>query len=184
MIIIGIGGKAHSGKDTVADILVKDYGFTKMAFADSLKEMVHRHYNFGRDELWTDYKSKEVRRILQGTGELIKSLEGENFWIHKIQEKIVYGSMTPGWLSRIVISDLRFPNEERYIKQCSGGITVKINRPEVEEIEFNPGHISEAELQDFDYTILNNRSIMGLEWEVDRVMKNENISRCTRLLCI
>lgn len=36
-MIIGIDGFAGSGKDTVADILVKE-GFTKISFADSLRE--------------------------------------------------------------------------------------------------------------------------------------------------
>jgi hypothetical protein len=40
MIVVGLSGYARSGKDTVADILVRDYGFTKMAFADPIKTMV------------------------------------------------------------------------------------------------------------------------------------------------
>lgn len=39
MRIVGVGGNAGAGKDTLADVLVKKYGFTKLAFADSLKEM-------------------------------------------------------------------------------------------------------------------------------------------------
>lgn len=35
--IIGLTGPAGSGKDTVADILVEQSGFTKMAFADALR---------------------------------------------------------------------------------------------------------------------------------------------------
>ncbi|NQW92674.1 MAG: hypothetical protein HQ446_01310 [Polaromonas sp.] len=35
--IIGLSGPAGSGKDTVADLLVKHAGFTKMAFADPLR---------------------------------------------------------------------------------------------------------------------------------------------------
>ena len=176
MILIGISGKAHSGKDTVADILVNRYGFTKMAFADSLKGLVQQHYGFKKEDLWMDYKTEEVRRILQGTGELIKSLEGDNFWIRQIQKKIVYRSMSAGWDNRVVISDVRFPNEKKFIKGCSG-ITIRIDRPDNEAVEFNPEHVSEQELQGFDYVVVNRQSIEHLEWKIEQLMMNENISR-------
>lgn len=40
MIVVGLSGYAGAGKDAVADILVSDYGFTKMAFAEPLKRML------------------------------------------------------------------------------------------------------------------------------------------------
>lgn len=175
MIVVGISGKAHSGKDTMTDILIKKYGFIKMAFADHLKELVQEHYGFKKEELWTDYKTEEVRRILQGTGELIKSLEGDNFWIHEIQKKMVYGSMIPGWTNRVVISDVRFLNEKHFIEGCSG-ITIRIDRPDGEEIEFNPDHVSEKELQEFNYIVKNDRTIEELRNSIVTIMANENIS--------
>lgn len=42
MIIIGLTGYSGSGKDAVADILVEEYGFTKMSFAAPLKAMLRR----------------------------------------------------------------------------------------------------------------------------------------------
>jgi hypothetical protein len=42
VIVVGLSGYAGAGKDAVADILVSDYGFTKMAFADPLKRMLRR----------------------------------------------------------------------------------------------------------------------------------------------
>jgi hypothetical protein len=42
VIVVGLSGYAGAGKDAVADILVRDYGFTKMAFADPLKRMLRR----------------------------------------------------------------------------------------------------------------------------------------------
>ena len=40
MIVVGLTGYKGSGKNAVADILVRDYGFTAMAFADPLKRML------------------------------------------------------------------------------------------------------------------------------------------------
>lgn len=176
MIIVGIGGKAHSGKDTVADILVRDYGFIKMAFADRLKELVRQHYGFEREELWTPMKTPEIRRILQGTGQLIKSLEGNEFWVREIQQKIVYQSMNKGWNGRVVVSDVRFPEEKAFIEQCSG-ITIRVDRPNAEEIEFNPGHPSEQIPQKFNYVLMNNKTMDVLTNNIYVLMANENISR-------
>ena len=39
-MLIGVCGKAGSGKDTIADYLVKKYNFKKIALADPIKRMV------------------------------------------------------------------------------------------------------------------------------------------------
>lgn len=52
MLIIGVCGKAGSGKDTIADILVRDHGFVKVAFADPLKRICKDIYDFSDDQLW------------------------------------------------------------------------------------------------------------------------------------
>jgi hypothetical protein len=44
-MIIALGGKKRSGKDTVADILVKKCGYSKVAFADPLKELCSRVFS-------------------------------------------------------------------------------------------------------------------------------------------
>lgn len=40
LIVIGLTGLMRAGKDSVADILVRDHGFVKMSFAAPLKRMV------------------------------------------------------------------------------------------------------------------------------------------------
>lgn len=51
-MIIGITGYAGSGKDTVADILVRDHGFVKVAFADPLKRICKDLFAFTDAQLW------------------------------------------------------------------------------------------------------------------------------------
>jgi hypothetical protein len=55
-MIFGIGGEKRTGKDTVADILVHDFGFEKFSLADPLKEFCSQYFNipieyFNRDDL-------------------------------------------------------------------------------------------------------------------------------------
>lgn len=57
-MIIGLCGKAGSGKDTVADILVRDHGFVKVAFADPLKRICRDVFDFTDQQLWGPSESR------------------------------------------------------------------------------------------------------------------------------
>jgi hypothetical protein len=50
-VIIGISGRAGSGKDTAADFLV-DHGFVKVALADEMKRTCRRVFGFSIEQLW------------------------------------------------------------------------------------------------------------------------------------
>jgi len=39
--ILGLSGYAQSGKDTIADYLVKNYGYTKISFADPIRKALY-----------------------------------------------------------------------------------------------------------------------------------------------
>jgi len=49
MKVVAISGWKRSGKDTAANYLVDEYGFTRVAFADVLKDMVAEEYNIPRN---------------------------------------------------------------------------------------------------------------------------------------
>lgn len=51
-MIIGFCGQAGSGKDTAADLLVKNHGFAKVALADPLKRICWDVFNFTEEQLW------------------------------------------------------------------------------------------------------------------------------------
>lgn len=67
-MIIGIAGKARSGKNQFAEYLVKYFkdGFQREfrlgAFADALKNMCMEHFNLTKDQLWGDQKELEDKR--------------------------------------------------------------------------------------------------------------------------
>ena len=61
-MIIGLTGNppAGSGKDTVADYLVKEYGFCKVALADPLKRICADVFGWDAETLWGPSENRNV----------------------------------------------------------------------------------------------------------------------------
>ncbi len=51
-MIVGISGLAGSGKDTLADFLVRDHNFVKISFADPMKRFCREIFEFSAEQLW------------------------------------------------------------------------------------------------------------------------------------
>ncbi len=51
MKLIALSGWKKSGKDTAAELLIADYGFKRVAFADPLKNTVSQQFNIPRTEI-------------------------------------------------------------------------------------------------------------------------------------
>lgn len=60
--IIGIVGKAGSGKDTVATYLVDNYGFKHLSLAEPIKDFSKKLFNFSNEQLWgsSSNRDKEI----------------------------------------------------------------------------------------------------------------------------
>lgn len=50
--ILGVSGQTNSGKDTIADYLVADRGFVRVALADPIKRFCHQVFGFSKEQLW------------------------------------------------------------------------------------------------------------------------------------
>jgi hypothetical protein len=130
-MIIGLSGYAQSGKDTVAELLCLNYGYTRMSFAQPMRDAIYtlnplveggnRVADLVDEYGWDVAKANpEVRRLLQVFGtEVGRKQFGENFWVQQAFDKIEG--------NKIVFSDVRFPNEAREIQQY-GGQVWRINR--------------------------------------------------------
>lgn len=58
LTLLGIAGNARSGKDTLADFLAAELGFSITHFADAFKNILKDIFEFSDDQLWG--KSKDV----------------------------------------------------------------------------------------------------------------------------
>jgi hypothetical protein len=107
---------------------------------------------------WEQAKTiPEVRILLQRFGtEAGRELHGEDVWISKTLDNLPDGS-------KVVIPDVRYPNEADAIR-ASGGTVVRIERPGYASVN---SHISESAMDDysFDGVILNDKDVESLREE-------------------
>jgi hypothetical protein len=155
--LIGLVGKKQAGKDSFASILVEKYGYTRLAFADPVKEVCRHLFDFNEQQLNGDAKEVVDARWCVTPRETFQMM-GTDFVRNHLNEdhflKLLDGKRrrlsTP-----IVISDVRFPNEAAYVLK-QGGILVKIDRNIIHE----DAHVSEAvDTIRCDYTIENNGNL-------------------------
>lgn len=161
MILIGISGRAGSGKDEVTKHLrVRFPSSERMAFADPLKDEVCSALRIKRDEL--ESHKTLYRPLLQWWGtEYRRTLSGDDYWIKQWMKQVL---KFEGEL--VVVPDVRFENEAQMISDC-GGFLWRVVRTERTSC---PEHRSETELDGytkFDFTIINDRNISWLQQQVD-----------------
>ena len=170
--IILIAGKAGSGKDTVANHLVKNHSFKRFAFADTLKEYTSKKYNVPLELLFSQEGKKEeieinnkkitIRNLLIKEGKE-KREQDINYWVDLIIKKIEAEPVTQD----IVISDFRFPNEynrmQEFFTELSAVLVVRENGSEKIDDESETA----LNLFQFDRVIFNDRTIYDLEKIVD-----------------
>ncbi len=148
--IIGLVGRARTGKDTIARALVDQHRWTKIAFADPIRHtlMNMNPYVGGGMRLldvldlyggWSGVKQTEygleIRQLMQHLGtEGIRELD-QRFWAQLMEKRI---RAIPG---PVVITDVRFENEAQLVTRL-GGTLVRVNRPGIPNLRF--AHSSEA----------------------------------------
>lgn len=166
-MIIGLSGYASSGKDEVAKILVEEYGFIRVAFADKIRELLYEmnppipvgygleaHVEFLQDYVnlygWDKGKQNPIiRKMLQNLGVGGRTVFGANHWIVEAVKPLSPAS------NNYVITDVRFKNEATWIQDLYSAQIWRVERPGVEAVN---DHVSEHELDNYKF---------------DNVLKNE-----------
>ena len=186
-MLVGLSGYAGAGKDEAAKALVQQRGFTRIAFADVLRDMAYainpfvlevtedeedliivRRLQDVIDGYGWDFSKNEfpdVRRLLQRLGtEAGREILGENIWVDTALARAE---------GDIVVTDMRFPNELEAVEQ-QDGITIRIERPGVGP---RNDHASETSLSDhslFRHIITNDGGIEELHNKVLAIVDDES----------
>ena len=164
-MIVGISGKAQSGKDTVGAHLVSKHGFIRVASADALKRIAMRTFN------WDGAKDARGRKFLQDLATAVRGYDPD-FWINitlqEIERQQKANNTYPLQERNFVITDVRYTNEADLLKKA-GAVLIRIEREGI--VKFD--HESETQLDNYDgfnYLISNNGTIADLEERVDALI--------------
>ena len=141
MTLIGIAGPARSGKDSAADVLVREFGFTRYALADPIKAGVR--VMFGLTDDHTDGEPKEVvlpdlgvspRHLMQTLGtEWGRNTVRDDLWL-RVADRVLAHIDGP-----VVVPDIRLENEAEWVRS-KGGTLWHIERGEAPTVR---AHVTE-----------------------------------------
>ena len=140
--LIAVAGFKGSGKDTIGNLLVNEYGFVKDSFAAPLKDACAGIFDWPRDLLegdteesreWREQIDKwwaqklempnfSPRRALQYIGtEILRRRFNDDLWLLSLENRFLKHDES------IVVTDCRFQNELSLVRKLNG-ITIQVNR--------------------------------------------------------
>ena len=152
--LVGICGSMHHGKTTMSERMVKNHQYTEYTFAAPLKEGCRWLFGFSHDQVWTERKDQvdsqwgiSPRYVLQQVGtDLFRNnlkilLPGiycpTTLWVENFKRWV------KGRTGRVVVSDVRFIDEAKCIRDC-GGVVVQIKRPSLRLTETHTHTLTHA----------------------------------------
>lgn len=176
-MLIGLAGRAGSGKSTVARQLCEAHRFRGYAFAAPIKAMIADAFGLTLSQIEGPEKESPVAGLGRSPRYLMQTLGTEwgrdlvhqdvwvfcaERWLHETRKR--YALHHRGQPLRVVISDVRFDNEAAWIRG-QGGIVAHV----VRDTGRSDSHASEAgiELADGDWRIDNSGTFGELRACVD-----------------
>lgn len=187
-MLVGLAGKAGSGKSTVGDFLVADHGFRQYSLAEPMREallamdpLVRRESSVRLTDAvnlhgWDVAKRKypEIRRLLQRLGtEVGRDQWYKGFWVDILDERMAEEGVDPA-KQDVVVTDIRFHNEAGWVFDSSGHVVRIIGGPHDGSLTGSPAenHASETGTFPADYTIHNSGTLDDLLVEVGALVRD------------
>lgn len=182
--LIGLAGASGCGKDTVAKFLCDTHEFRQIALAEPIRKGIAEMFGIPHEYL-TDRALKEQpldqlcgkspRYAMQTLGtEWGRNQLCLDVWLKVAQRVIDYQQKMSAannlYLNGIVISDIRFEGEAKWLRD-QGGTIWHINRPNNPYATFT-GHLSEVPIliAENEPTITNDGDIDQLHDQIARLM--------------
>jgi hypothetical protein len=193
-VLIGIIGKAGTGKTAAADYLEQRHGFVQVAFAAALKTSVlepmlealgidyaHLYEPSLKNVPLPGYEREQLtaRKLMQLFGDAGRAC-APDWWVDQLAANIgmdAEHAYTPVH-DRIVVSDVRYPNEAAWV-QRHGGVLVRLHRDSAEPVR---AHSSEQHIDSLpaDVDLVNNGpTLVGLQSLLDGVLADLRIKEVT-----
>ncbi|MDQ0666303.1 deoxynucleotide monophosphate kinase [Pseudomonas sp. W2I6] len=164
-ILIGLTGRARSGKTTAAEHLARTYLLEQYAFADPLRDGLMAIFNLDptdfegdRKELPLGWLDRSPRQLMQSMGtEWARKTVHPDVWVKLAEQNLDYMSNALGAVIGFVVSDVRFENEADLIRR-RGGTVIHVCRADAQAV--NP-HVSEAGIagNKDDLLVFNNGTV-------------------------
>ena len=178
-IIIGISGKATSGKTALAQTVCNICpSARRVPFAEELKNKVIEEFkipkqlvNFEKNAV-VDHLNypMSVRELLIKVGCMYRDID-QNFWVNQVYRKIGMDKDHELFL----IDDLRFRNEAKLIR-CWGGSLIRIVRPGIQEID-DPSEKDLDDWESWDLVVDNSGSIKDLDYIAKQIIFGAGLSK-------
>jgi len=134
--VIGVAGFARSGKDTFVKVatnilLNNGYSVTKLAFADDLKNDIDDWLKdkYGISAWTNNLEEKNLIRpflVAHGCGKRTQT-QGK-YWVDKINRRIELSIQSPIKNHVFFVSDVRFPNEAKWVHESWNGWLVHLKK--------------------------------------------------------
>lgn len=128
--IIGIAGKARTGKNTLANFIEAQYGGYQYALTSPIRAMLRAGFGIDFDDPhWVAHKEDVIPAIGRSPRELMQTLGTEwgrrrvhpDIWVILANQALL--ARGPG----MIITDVRFENEAEWIRK-NGGQVIHVSR--------------------------------------------------------
>jgi dephospho-CoA kinase len=172
---IAVTGGMRAGKDSFAAYFINDLGFEQFTFAEGIHDVIGRYFPEA-------YKQGKPRHYLQVVGQAFRELDPD-IWVKQMDAELKkHYSWYPSPLqANVIITDLRQPNELKYLKE-NGFIIVRVEADKETRIERAIQSGDQFNLASFDHETEQHVQNLPVDFVVDNNYTLEDLTLSARQL--